>query len=267
METKKLSGVEDTLFIPLAARIKVSQDFPNYFYDEKSLELKNLSQIEKINNKNSEYSIFASVSRYYNIDRIVKDFIKRHNGGNIVNLGAGLDTINYRITDEKVRFYSVDFPKVIEDRKNILGIGSKEELISCDITDMTWTEKISKDVPILFVAAGVFQYFKKEEVLRLIFNLKKRFQDSEMIFDATNKFGIKYAQRYVKKTGNTSAMMYFYISDSDEFAKEAGVELLETRGFFKDTLNEIGNKLKLSTRLNMWAADKMKATVLYHIKL
>ena len=35
----KLCGVEDTLYIPLVARIYASKRFPDFFYDEKSLEL------------------------------------------------------------------------------------------------------------------------------------------------------------------------------------------------------------------------------------
>ena len=34
-----LSGVEDTLYIPLAARIYASEKFPKFFYDEKALSL------------------------------------------------------------------------------------------------------------------------------------------------------------------------------------------------------------------------------------
>ncbi|WP_197035195.1 hypothetical protein [Oceanivirga salmonicida] len=39
-KNKLLSGVEDTLYIPLAARIYVSEKFPQFFYDEKALSLK-----------------------------------------------------------------------------------------------------------------------------------------------------------------------------------------------------------------------------------
>lgn len=43
-------GVEDTLFIPLTARVNISKMFPEYFHDKKALELENLvkdKQIEK----------------------------------------------------------------------------------------------------------------------------------------------------------------------------------------------------------------------------
>lgn len=47
----KYDGVEDTLFIPLAARVLISEKYPKYFLDEKSLELENLKQVKSINKK------------------------------------------------------------------------------------------------------------------------------------------------------------------------------------------------------------------------
>ena len=40
---KKFEGVANTLFVPLVARIAVSKEFPEYFKDEKALELEVLS--------------------------------------------------------------------------------------------------------------------------------------------------------------------------------------------------------------------------------
>ena len=34
MEAQKFAAVQDTLFIPLAARIAISRRFPEYFYDK-----------------------------------------------------------------------------------------------------------------------------------------------------------------------------------------------------------------------------------------
>ena len=65
-------GVEDTLFIPLAARVLSSRWFLEYFYNEKSLELENLQQVKKINENSTKYNILSSVSRYFVIDEVVK---------------------------------------------------------------------------------------------------------------------------------------------------------------------------------------------------
>ena len=76
MEIQEFSKVQDTLFIPLTARILISQRFPEYFYDKRAMNLSYLQQIKKINNKSSEYSSIASVARYFNMDRYVIDCLK-----------------------------------------------------------------------------------------------------------------------------------------------------------------------------------------------
>lgn len=43
----KFDGVANTLFVPLVARINISKKFPEYFMDEKALELEKRKSIEK----------------------------------------------------------------------------------------------------------------------------------------------------------------------------------------------------------------------------
>ena len=267
MDNQKFSNVQETLFIPLAARVAVSQRFPEYFYDETAMKLCELEQVKRINAKSSEYSSIASVARYYNMDRFTVQFLKRHPDGNVVLLGAGLETMNYRLDVPSAHFYAVDFPDVITFREEILGKAANEIQIGCDITDMTWAEHLNPEQPVLFVVSGVFQYFRPEEVSVLLRKLKSIFKNGEMVFDATNEVGIRYAQRYVKKTGNQEAMMYFYINDAEEFARENGVQLLDVRGFYNEARKMIGKKLNLYTRVAMKVADDKKRTTLLHLKL
>ena len=74
----KLQGVPDTLYIPLAARIYMSERFPEYFYDEKVLSLKAEFPDSSIQKKSSEYTQIASAARYYNVDKMVENFLKQH---------------------------------------------------------------------------------------------------------------------------------------------------------------------------------------------
>lgn len=88
---KQFSGVANTLFVPLVARICVSKEFPEYFYDEKAMEMETIlpSGAKK---GASQYSNMASVARYYTIDRMTEEFFSAYKACNIVYLGAGLDT-------------------------------------------------------------------------------------------------------------------------------------------------------------------------------
>jgi O-methyltransferase involved in polyketide biosynthesis len=230
----KLQGVSDTLFIPLVARISVSKKFPEYFFDEKALSLEQYLPDDTIKKRSSEYSLMASVARYYNLDLMVKAFIKKNGKSNIAYLGAGFETAYYRLNEQTATFYEIDLPDVIAARRMILGEQTNERLIAGNIFDMEWTKQIDKSFPTLLVASGIFQYFKENMIIQFVNDIKTTFSNVELIFDATNETGIKYANKYVKKTGNTDALMYFYIDDSIEFSKKTGTKLIEESVFFTD---------------------------------
>ena len=261
-------GVADTLFIPLTARIYVSQRFPEYFYDSKAVELSSILPDNNIQKNSSEYSMLASVARSYTMDEMIKNFIAAHPTCNIINLGCGLETTCSRIASTTATFYELDLPKVIESRRTLLKEQPHETYITGDLFNLEWTDCIEdRTCPTLFIAAGVFQYFHEAKILRLIKELRSIFTKAELIFDATNKAGLAYAQRYVKKTGNTSAMMYFFVDNCETFANKAGVTLLEQRPFFTATQKILGRKISLSTRLIMKFADGLGRTKILHLKL
>jgi O-methyltransferase involved in polyketide biosynthesis len=263
----KLQGVPDTLFIPLAARVSVSKKFPEYFFDEKALSLERRIPDGAIQKKSSEYSFMASVARYRNIDAMTRAFIRKNGKCSVVFLGAGLETAYYRLNEPSAAFYEVDLPDVIAARREALGEGENERLIAGDIFGMEWAEQVGKDAPALLVASGVFQYFKEDAVAGFIRDAKRTFPRAELIFDATNKEGIKYANKYVRKTGNTGALMYFYIDDGREFAERTGTELIEERVFFTEARAMLAKKLKLYTRLAMKVVDDKKRAILLHLAL
>lgn len=109
----KLKGVVDTLYIPLTARINISKRFPDFFYDEKALELEKELPDDSIERNSGEYFYMASVCRYKVTDDMIRKFIKSHDRCNIINLGAGLETAYYRIKPAKALFYEMDLPEVI----------------------------------------------------------------------------------------------------------------------------------------------------------
>lgn len=259
-------GVEDTLFIPLAARVEISEKYPHYFFDEKALSFKNNIRVKEITEKSSQYSMIASVSRYFVMDKIVGEFIDKNKNPNVISLGCGLETMAWRI-EKDAQFYEIDFPSVIEKRREILGSKENETLIGSDLNDLSWSENIDCTKPVIFVAAGVFQYFKERDVLTLIGKLQKIFSNAEILFDATNEAGINYAQNYVKKTGNKIAMMYFYVNNPDEFAHKTNTQLLLARGFFSEARKELKGKLNLYTRIAMKIADEKKRTIILNLKL
>ncbi len=264
----KYEGVADTVFIPLTARVYVSKKFPEYFHDPKALELESALPDNSIEKKSSEYSMIASVARYYNLDEMAKTFIAKHPECNIVNLGCGLETAYYRIADKTAKFYEMDLPEIIEARHKVLGEQENEIFISGDLFDFEWVKKIENpSLPTLLIVSGVFVYFHEEQILEFIRKAKETFPCAELIFDAVSSKGISYTNKYVRKTGNLSAMMYFSVDDAQAFADKAGVELIEWRPFYTAARKIIGKKTGLYTRIAMKVTDDQGRAKLLHLRL
>ena len=264
----RFEGVANTLFVPLVARIAISKEFPEYFKDEKALELEPYLP-DDATKGSSQYSNIASVARYYNMDRMVMAFAEKNPECNVVYLGVGLETACDRMQKKltEVQWYECDLPEVIEARKKVFGQREKEFLIPGDMFKMEWTKCIDSSLPTLLIVSGVFQYFHEEDIIAFIGNCKKVFPDAEMIFDATNRSGLLYTNWFIKRTGNKNALMYFGIDDSKEFAQKCETVLLEERTFFPDALKMIGKKLNLITRISMKIAERNKSVKILHLKL
>lgn len=259
-------GVPDTLYIPLAARIYSTQMFPEYFSDSVSLRFKR--DIPKsITDGSSEYSMLASVARYYNTDRMEREFVKRNGRSSIIHLGTGLETAYCRLADLPAHFYDMDLPEVIELRRSLLPESSNETLISGDLFDMNWANLIPDNLPVMILVLGVFQYFHEEEVVDVIRRMGSRFPGAELVFDATSTKGLSYTNRYVKKTGNDSAAMYFAVDDPSGFAKKCGADIIECRPFFTEARKILRNKADLSTLISMRFADKYGMVKLLRLRL
>ncbi len=261
-----LKGLEDTLYIPLMARIYASKKFPEFFYDEKALSLESFIPTNEIKENSTEYFYMASVCRQYTIDKKIREFVETNNLSNVVFLGAGLETAYSRIGNKTVNFYQVDLHDVIEVRRSLLGEAENECLISGDMFSLDWIKEVDISLPTLLVVSGVYQYFKEEKILSMISDMKDMITNGDLVFDATNSAGLKLANKYVKKTGNRDAQMYFAIDNPIEFAHKTHAELISVDGFFKDALR-VCKGLKFMTRVYMYFADKLNRTLIMHLKL
>ena len=251
-------GVADTLYIPLTARIYVSEHFPGYFRDEKALSLKSEMPYEEIASKSNEYFQMAGACRFYHTDRMIAAFIERNPGCNIINVGCGLETSYFRINPApgKAIFYEMDLPEVIEVRRRVLGESENEILIPGDMFDFAWAEGIDGSRPTLVTAIGVFQYFEEERVIGFLKRLKETFPGVEVIFDAMTGKAITYANDYIKKTGNDDAELHFSTDDGRSVAEKCGMQLIEERPFFGQARKQLKRELTLYTRIAMKVVDE-----------
>ncbi len=223
----KKQSVSNTLYIPLAGNIYTSKNFQELLFDEKALELEKRIPQNATNEINKEYYYLASASRYYNMDVEIKNFIKTHQKCNIINIGAGLDTSYYRINSHIATFYEIDLPPVIAERRRLMPEQENDMYIEGSFLDVDkWIKSIKdKTLPTLLIVSGVFYYFKGEKIDRFFLQIKNKFSLLEAVFDCNNKIALIISNRYVRKTGNKSAPMYFYINNINEYLKYLNLDI------------------------------------------
>ncbi|PIE47105.1 MAG: conjugal transfer protein [Gammaproteobacteria bacterium] len=266
----KEQSISNTLYIPLAGNIYTSKNFQELLFDEKALELEKAIPKNNVNKISNEYYFLAAASRYYNMDLEIKTFIKKHQKCNIINIGAGLDTSYYRIKSNTATFYELDLPHVIAEREKLIHEQENDIYIAASFLDVDkWLKNVKNTtLPTLLIISGVFYYFKEEEINNFFLQIKNKFSLLEAVFDCNNKIALAISNRYVKKTGNKNASMYFYINDINAYLRHLNLDVKLVKEYMMYHYSRrILRRTSLNTRVKMAISDLFKMVKIEHIKV
>ena len=194
-----LEGVAETLLITLYVRAMESQRPDALIKDDKAVALvtqtgHDFSRFKQI--RMDEDDKVAIVLRNREFDRYARDFLVRHPKAVVVHIGCGLDSRFERVAERngQVEWYDLDLPEVIELRRKLLGDeAGRYHFLSCSAFDHSWLEMISchRQRPFLFLAEGVFMYFKETQVKSLVLALREHFPGAELVFDAFSPYLVR----------------------------------------------------------------------------
>lgn len=250
---ENLATMEDTLFLPVLGRIYASEHFPHILKDEKALELKeNLPAHLKGRQIQNQYAALVGAVRSASFDRYIRDFLKRHPSGIIVELGCGLETTFYRCDNGSSIWYEVDLPNVMEVRKTVLRESEREHFYADNPFACGWLADIRRQnpqIPVLITAGGLLHYFDRAKIIGLMQKIQ-RFGNVELIFDALNGRGMKRMAGYMKQTGHGDSNDYFHVEKAADLAQEIGGAqvLLEEKYFAHTNTSGLGFLARFSMR-------------------
>lgn len=175
---QNLSGVSESLLVTLYLRAMESQRPDALIKDEKAVALVtqmsyDFDQIRRI--PLSEANKLVIILRNREFDRYARDFLAHHPEAVVVHIGCGLDSRFERVDNGQVEWYDLDLPDVIALRRKFIGDERERyHLLGCSMLDNAWLETVSahRQRPFLFMAEGVFMYFKEAQVKSLVLKLR-----------------------------------------------------------------------------------------------
>lgn len=189
-----LNGVAETLLITLYIRALESQRSDALLKDDKAVALVNqmsydFSQFTQM--KMDEGDKLAIILRNREFDRYARNFMTRNPEAVIVHIGCGLDSRFERVDNDKVEWYDLDLPGVIDLRRNLIGDERERyHFLPYSVFDGAWLNEMSvyRQKPFLFLAEGVFMYFEEEQVKALVISLRDRFPGAELVCDVFSPY-------------------------------------------------------------------------------
>lgn len=214
MAALQKNTVQHTLCMPLCGRMIAARKYPDLFPDRDAERIvRELG--EDISGKalyRLQYMWMNCLIRQYNLAWEITEYLKNHPKATVVELGAGLSCLRRQMGNETNSWYCLDMADVIVLREKHIPKGAQEKNIICDLNDFSWFNQINFDPAegIVFTAGGLFYYFKKEQVRRLLCAMAERFPGGMISFDAVNALGLKGVDAEVNVAGR--AKRYFSLS-------------------------------------------------------
>lgn len=211
----KLNNESKTLFIPLLGKAVMSKD--NLFlYDSKAEEIISKIDYDFDSLRQSKWlSMFMSL-RALIIDELCCEYIKGHDNTTIIHLGCGLDSRCLRVEQDYIRWYDIDYENVIDIRKGFYSENGKYKMIGSSVLDYDWMSKIESSDNILIVAEGLTMYLSEEEIKTLIEQIRERFGEVHLLFDAYSKKGVR-SSKIKNPVNQVNAQIKYGFNTPDEF--------------------------------------------------
>ena len=265
--------MEDTLFLPVMGRIYASENFPEILTDEAAVKLKDKLPDHLKNQKlQNQYGALTGAVRSAAFDRQIRDFLRRHPDGTVVQLGCGLETTYQRCDNGTATWYEVDFPDTIRLRQSVLRDQLREHYFPGNPFALDWLKEIRQKDPksfVLVTAGGLLHYFEQEKIL----NLMKKMQaygHIEILFDAMNEEGIRRMAGYMQQQSGAEPKEkseptdYFHVDHSAVLAKQLHAKVLMDELYFSHV--DLG-KLGFLARSAMKKSDKHRLMKIVALKL
>lgn len=233
--------VQETLIIPLYARKICSEHYPHLFQDESAVHICEMldydfdSQKKKMQSAVGLFGALEVGQRHYDLMWEVQDYLKSHPKAAVVNLGCGLDNTFRKVDNGTCRGFNIDMSDVIAVRNELLPAGEREKNIACNLNDYSWMDEINPTDGAVFFAAGVFYYFRTEDVKKLVSEMSKRFPGAVLTFDSCNKRGAKMMTKtWLKEAGITDVDALFSLKDASIIKEwSENISAVSTRSYMR----------------------------------
>jgi len=229
MENKhqvRLGAVQETLFIPLAARARETQKKHPVLRDPRAAEM-----VRSIDYDTAKYGRGAgglvTVLRTAIIDFWVRSFLSAHPAATVVEIGTGLNTRFERVGNGQVHWFDLDLPDTIELRRTFFADTERRRMVAASFLDEDWLPAVAQSRgPYFFAADGVLVYLPEDKVTAALARIAAQFPGALIALDTYPKRTFDQQHRLAARKG--IAARWAWACDDPRSLERSGLEVMES---------------------------------------
>ena len=188
-----MENVNKTLYIPLYGKSYVSKK-GIILRDKKAEEIWDAEGFPLKGKSKSKWLAYYMGMRSAVFDRWLTERMEENPDAAVVHIGCGMDSRIMRVGEQNHRWYDVDFPDVIAQRRRYFRETERYRMISGDLREKTWLDALP-DGKAIVVLEGVSMYVTPEQLRTALENLYGHFTDVRILMDCYTEFAAK-ASKY-----------------------------------------------------------------------
>lgn len=265
----QLGQIQETLLLPLTARIVETKHHDGIISDLKSVEIGeqlnfNYNEIE---DKLTEIGVAGLATRAVQFDLEIKKFQTIHPKGKILTIGAGLDTYYYRCDNGQNQWYDLDLEDSMNLRKHLLPIPNERvHYITKSLFDVSWIKDLgSLEDGLLILVPGVLPYFVEKEVSNFLKIVAPQLTGAYMLFDVISYLGKFMVNQKFRESGMTKVQLKWAVIDVEEFEKwSSNIQVVYSIPFFSGI--KAKGRYRLLTTISMKTNDLLSISQIVKLK-
>ena len=212
-----MNSVNKTLYIPLYGKSFVSKK-GLFLNDKKAEEIWESEGFQLKGKAKSKWLAYYMAIRSAVFDQWLAEQMRAIPDSVIIHIGCGLDSRILRVGAEDHRWYDVDFPQVIEERKRYYTESDNYKMIKGDARDCCWLKDIDECNSAIVVMEGVSMYLTTEEMQLLADALCNHFKKIELLVDCYTSFAAKMS-KYRNPINEVGVTSVYGIDDPKVFER------------------------------------------------
>ena len=247
-DSVSLKGVEETLMIPLWARA-LSTRRGGLIDDPAAVKLvERLGYDFESRLGHARWMMPILEVRAARFDEAVREFVDSHPDGAVIEVGCGLDTRWERCHGDRVDWFDLDLPAVIELRRWYFQDGARRRMLAASLQDTAWHDLVgSRERPFLIVAEAVLYYLEPDEMAAFVRSVSAGFSASSLLLDTIGT-GAMSRQAGHPLMRHFDARFRWAVDDVRTLAADSAYSVASAE-FLADLRRDERKRLPLLTRL------------------